>query len=181
MKHRQEKKTLKMNRAAMTCGAIPGGLTDMPSDSQSVSGQKIFEVISAKMFPSLIITTIPQIQSPSKWITTKKNALTYNIIILAKTNDTEKKKKLTFRIKKLVHHKCRKKVKNILEFLSKTAQGRRQWIEIPKVRNETPVIMLNGILYPVEIAFKRKAKQKLFRINKIWENSLPADQHCKKH
>lgn len=91
MKHKQEKKTLKMNRAAMTCGAIPRGLTDMPSDSQSVSGQKIFEVISAKIFLNLIITTIPQIQSPSKWITTKKNALTYNIIILPKTNDTEKK------------------------------------------------------------------------------------------
>lgn len=156
MKHRQEKKTLKMNRAAITCGAIPGGLTDMPSDSQSVSGQKIFEVISAKIFPNLIITAIPQIQSPSRWITTKKNALTYNIIILPKTNDKEKK--LTFRIKKLVHHKRRKKDKNILEILSKTAQGRRQWIEIPKILHENPVIIHHGILYPVEIALKRKAK-----------------------
>lgn len=93
-----KKKTLKMNRAAITCGVIPGGLIDMPSDSQSVSGQKIFEVISAKIFPNLIITAIPQIQSPSKWITTKKNALTYNIIILPKTNDKEK---LTFRILKI--------------------------------------------------------------------------------
>ena len=84
MKHRQEKKTLKMNRAknsgqtqgkkkkkkmnraAMTWGAIPGGLVDMPSDSKTVSRQKIFEVISAKIFLNLIITTIPQIQSPSK-------------------------------------------------------------------------------------------------------------------
>lgn len=84
MKHRQEKKTLKMNRAkssgqtqgkkkkkkmnraAMTWGAIPGGLIDTPSDSKTVSRQKIFEVISAKIFPNVTITTIPQIQSPSK-------------------------------------------------------------------------------------------------------------------
>lgn len=50
----------------MTWGAIPGGLVDMPSDSKTVSRQKIFEVISAKIFLNLIITTIPQIQSPSK-------------------------------------------------------------------------------------------------------------------
>lgn len=80
-----------------------------------------------------------------------------------------------------MHHKHRKKDKDILEFLSKTAQGRRQWIEIPKILNENPVIILNGILYPVDIALKRKAKLKLFQVNKIWENSLPADQHYKKH
>ena len=65
-KKKKNKRKMKMNRAAMTWGAIPGGLVDMPSDSKTVSRQKIFEVISAKIFPNLIITTIPQIQSPSK-------------------------------------------------------------------------------------------------------------------
>lgn len=148
------KKTLKMNRAAITCGGNTRWSNRHAIRLTECEWTKNIWSYKCQNFPNLIITAIPQNQSPSKWITTKKNALTYNIIILPKTNDKEKN--LHSNLK--VHHKRRKKDKNILEFLSKTAQGRRQWIEIPKILHENPVIIHNGILYPVEIALKRKAK-----------------------
>lgn len=59
--------------------------------SETVGGQKIIWSYKCQNVSKLTINPqIQEVQSPSKWITTKKNTLTYNIIILPKTSDKEK-------------------------------------------------------------------------------------------